>query len=201
MSSSSSESEDSTGSSHVDETATNTTSTISKSVPKPKTNKNSAQTTTTSVTELVLTERYADDPEARGHLAMSVKADHDNKRRGKFCPEEATMLCDIKSWIIDTGSGLHLVDRKCVIKHADKIRKFVTPMQLQTANGTIKAEEQILIRLGKLQGEAIMATILENSPAVISVGLLCREQRYTFHWEGFGRPYLDTPDKSKELQN
>ena len=90
-------------------------------------------------------------------------------------------------FLIDSGAssrdGLMTAEMKI-------IRKTSHVVYLQTANGVIEVEEEVSITLQDLGGESIVALILDNTPAVLSLGKLIRENHYTYVWQPGQPPTL-----------
>ena len=84
-----------------------------------------------------------------------------------------------------------MVSRDGLTKAARKrIRKTSQIVQLQTANGVIDVEEEVNITLRDLGGEKIVALFLDDTPAVLSLGKLIRENHYTYVWQPGEPPTL-----------
>ena len=133
-------------------------------------------------------------------IAMAAARDADLAESPQFTEAEAHDLSTIREWIVDTGSGLHLMGKKSLAQEAVAGTLAIKPVKLTTANGVIHASEQLLARVTALGSDLpITITVLDDSPAVLSVGNLCEVMGWTFRWEGFQRPYLQTPDGSKRI--
>ena len=104
-------------------------------------------------------------------------------------------------WLIDSGAAVDLLRRsdvpevyECLVTEADP------PVRLITANGRITAHETIPLPVPALGGE-VHPYLVKSTPAVLSLGKLCMEQGYAFHWAPHGAPVLVTPSgKSVCLQ-
>ena len=77
-----------------------------------------------------------------------------------------------------------------IIKDAKK------PIELVTANGKITVDKQAHTTVGPLH-EEITPYVLDNTPAVISVGRRCTNEGYDFIWRSGKLPYFKTPDGHK----
>ena len=76
-----------------------------------------------------------------------------------------------------------------------RITPAPSPMPLQTANGLIVADK--LVELWSYDfGRWLTFYVLPNSsPAVLSMGMLCKDEGYKFDWQPFShRPSLSSPD-------
>ena len=98
------------------------------------------------------------------------------------------------SWLVDSGSEQDLVSENMLatVKAADR-RASDVPISLLTANGQTQATEVANVTIPSLM-EPCTPYILEQSPAVLSVGLKCMEQGYDFLWFANQKPLLVRPD-------
>ena len=112
--------------------------------------------------------------------------------RGKY-----NGLSRVDSWIMDSGSGHDLMSRYLAGKKA--IRKAVTPLSFFTANGVADADKVCDDRLSVLN-ERVRAYLLDNTPAVLSLGARCMQHGYGFYWFPYELPYLVCPVDGKHIQ-
>ena len=97
-------------------------------------------------------------------------------------------------WLVDTGSEQDLISEG-MLKTAKATNRRVsdTPICLSTANGSTRADEVADVKVDALH-RPFSPYILEETPAVLSVGVRCMEQGYSFVWPADGRPYFIRPD-------
>ncbi len=88
-------------------------------------------------------------------------------------------------YIVDTGAGAHLEQLNSLMK----LRVNKRPINFITANGRIKSRG-LHIKAMKLLGRTKFQ-VLDNTPNVLSVGRLVRENKIGFHWPLKGQPYLE----------
>ena len=101
----------------------------------------------------------------------------------------------VRSWVVDTGSGNHLVGRNRLDQaHLDRLQRAPTK-RLQTANGVITIDEAAHVESGALN-DTVNALVLPSTADVLSVGKLCYDDGYTFIWNAHCPPLLYRPDKS-----
>ena len=98
------------------------------------------------------------------------------------------------AWIADTGSAHDLVSRHML--HSDEVSQSSKPVSLLTANGVFQANDQARVNVPML-GTDINPYVLEDSPAVVSVGQRCIDAGWSFHWPAYSRPYFKKPDGTK----
>ena len=83
-------------------------------------------------------------------------------------------------WIIDTGSGHHLIASDKVGPES-RVSKTAQPLVLATANGRVDADVEAEASVGRLQS-SIRALVLDKTPNVLSMGRLVRDQGYSLQW-------------------
>ncbi len=85
-------------------------------------------------------------------------------------------LDDDSLYIIDTGAGAHLEQFNSLMK----LRPNKTPINFITANGRIRSRG-LHVKAMKLIGRTKFQ-VLDNTPNVLSVGRLVRDNKIGFHW-------------------
>ena len=86
----------------------------------------------------------------------------------------------IDSWVIDSGSGRHLVSRKVLDENASKhIVTVDEPLRLSTANGVVATKEKVKIYIRGID-VWLTAWVLEETPLVISINGLVEEYGFNF---------------------
>ena len=71
----------------------------------------------------------------------------------------------------------------------DTLTKSFGPTKVITANGEVQTHEEATVCVQELDIFLIM-TVLENTPAVLSLGKLCDENGYSFEWINGQKPHL-----------
>ena len=95
-----------------------------------------------------------------------------------------------RSFIIDSGATFHLVSEDDLTsKEKSRVRKSGAPMDMQTANGSVTAKSEVEV-FGKDLGVTVTAYTLPEVPPMLSLGKLCRENGFRFHWEPDMLPFL-----------
>ena len=98
-------------------------------------------------------------------------------------------------WLFDTGCPHDLISRDAlsIEEAAEYVVEADMPIELETANGEVTADEVVHMQLMEL-GEHIEPYLLESTPEVLSVGYRCQALGYSFHWPaGSDKPYLISP--------
>ena len=74
----------------------------------------------------------------------------------------------------------------------EMFKKAGIPVTFMTANGTTVATEKLVLHVGEI-GETIEPYVLASTPAVLSIGMRCREFGYSFIWIEDNCPCFITP--------
>ena len=77
--------------------------------------------------------------------------------------------------------------------NAKNCRAAEHPISLITANGSTEANEVADVKLPALP-DPVQPYLLDQTPAVLSVGTRCVDQGYSFVWPADGKPMLVRPD-------
>ena len=94
--------------------------------------------------------------------------------------------------MIDSGAGHHIVGRRVLEHVPELVHESCHPLTFNTANGQATTHEQADLRVNELNLD-ITPHVLEDSPALISLGNLCMKGGFHFVWKPGQRPYLITP--------
>jgi len=98
-----------------------------------------------------------------------------------------------KQLIADTGAGVNLMSKSELGAHELKfVEKLARPIKLNTANGVTTTDEVLPLELPSLD-DTLDFVLLENTPAVVSVGERCMTKGYGFYWPPNGDPFFVLP--------
>ena len=98
----------------------------------------------------------------------------------------------VKLWLIDTGCGHDLIGKTELKACKALAKRAKVPIMFSTANGQTPANDVGEMFVQEL-GEAVEPYILEDTPAVLSVGMRCMQHNYTFVWPAGQSPYFLSP--------
>ena len=73
----------------------------------------------------------------------------------------------------------------------DTLTKSCSPTRVITANGEVQTHEEAAVYVEKLDIFLTMK-VIENTPAVLSLGKLCDENGYSYEWINGQKPHLIT---------
>ena len=129
------------------------------------------------------TDRWKDGSAAR---AMCKQKDSFGKKR---------TVCHLRhnkyrQYIIDSGASLHMVCSKSLSpKERASLRLASHPLTLQTANGLVQAKWEVDIEITPLKVQ-LVAMVLDNTPSVLSLGMLCEDEGFCFTHLAGKTPFL-----------
>ncbi len=102
----------------------------------------------------------------------------------------------VKKFIMDSGSGHNLLTRQDVIRGGHDGSQFPLkkPIMLHTAGGSTVCRNALGVSIPSLDEEKVSALVLQDTPAVLSMGQRCQKFGYSFVWPPFSsRPYMTSP--------
>ena len=91
---------------------------------------------------------------------------------------------------VDSGASLHMVSKKD-LNSADleTMRICKSPTTVMTANGEVQTREGATVCVKELD-LFVTVMLLEETPAVLSLGKLCEDHGKTYHWTSVQKPHL-----------
>ena len=85
---------------------------------------------------------------------------------------------------------MHMISRKDLSNaEMDILTKSCSPTIVITANGEVQTHEEATVYVKELDTFLILK-VLENTPAVLSLGKLCDENGYSYEWINGQKPHL-----------
>ena len=85
---------------------------------------------------------------------------------------------------------MHMISKKDLSKaEMDTLTKSCSPTIVITANGEVQTHEEAIVYVKELDIFLTMK-VLENTPAVLSTGMLCDENGYSYEWINGQKPHL-----------
>ena len=87
-----------------------------------------------------------------------------------------------REFVVDSGASMHMISKKDLSDaEMDTLTKSRSPTIVITANGEVQTHEEATVHVKELDIFLTMK-VLENTPAVLSVGKLCDENGYSYEW-------------------
>ena len=83
---------------------------------------------------------------------------------------------------MDSGASMHMISKKDLSKaEMDILTKSCSPTIVIAANGEVQTHEEAIVYVKELDIFLTMK-VLENTPAVLSLGKLCDENGYSYEF-------------------
>ena len=134
--------------------------------------------------------------EAAWKLAKSVFKLKEHERAAFFsspenrCIPASTLKPEEREFVVDSGASMHMISKKDLSKaEMDTLTKSCSPTMVITANGEVQTHEEAIVYVKELDIFLTMK-VLENTPAVLSLGKLCDENGYSYEWINGQKPHL-----------
>ena len=144
--------------------------------------------------------------EAAWKLAKSVLKLKEQERATFFSPSEnrclpaSTLKPEEREFVVDSGASMHMISKKDLSDaEMDTLTKSCSPTMVITGNGEVQTHEEAILYVKELDMFLTMK-VLENTPAVLSLGKLCDENGYSYEWINGQKPHLIKDRDSDNLQ-
>ena len=134
--------------------------------------------------------------EAAWKLPKNVLKLKEHERATFFSPSENSCLPasslkpEEREFVVDSGASMHMISKKDLSDaEMDTLTKSCCPTIVMTASGEVQTHEEAIVYV---EGLDIFLTmkVLENTPAVLSLGKLCDENGYSYEWINGQKPHL-----------
>ena len=139
-------------------------------------------------------ERWA--REAAWKLAISVLKLKEKNKATFISPSEnrclpaSTLKPEEREFVVDSGASMHMISKKDLNDaEMDTLTKSCSPTTVITANGEVQTHEEATMYVKELDIFWTMK-VLEDTPAVLSLGKLCDENGYSCEWINGQKPHL-----------
>ena len=134
--------------------------------------------------------------EAAWKLAKSVWKLKGKNKATIFSPSEnrclpvSSLKLEEREFVVDSGASMHMISKKDLSDaEMDTLTKSCSPTIVITANGEVQTHEEATVYVKELDIFLTMK-VLENTPAVLSLGKLCDENGYSYEWINGQKPHL-----------
>ena len=129
-----------------------------------------------------------DAREAAWKLAKRVLKLKEHQRAAFFSPSEnrclpaSNLRPEERDFVVDSGASTHMISKKDLNDaEMDTLTKSCSPTIVITANGELQAHQEATVSVKELD-ISLKMKVLENTPAVLSLGQLCDENGYSHEW-------------------
>ena len=134
--------------------------------------------------------------EAAWKLAKNVLNLKEHERATFFSPSEnrclpaSTEKLEEREFVVDPGASMHMISKKDLSNaEMDTLTKSCSPTTVITANGQVQTHEETIVYVKELDIFLTMK-VLNNTPAVLSLGKFCDENGYSYEWINGQKPHL-----------
>ena len=102
----------------------------------------------------------------------------------------STLKPEERDFVVDSGASMHMISKKDLNDaEMDTLTKSRSPTIVITANREVQKHEEATVYVKELDIFLTMK-VLENTPAVLSLGKLCDENGYSYEWINGQKPHL-----------
>ena len=106
------------------------------------------------------------------------------------CIPASTLKHEEREFVVDSGASMHMISKKDLSDaEMDTVTKSCSPTIVVTVNGEVQTHEEATVYVKELDMFLTMK-VLENTPAVLSLGKLCDEHGYSYEWINGQKPHL-----------
>ena len=134
--------------------------------------------------------------EAEWKLAQSVLKCKEKNKAAFFSPSEnrclpaSTLKPEEPEFVVDSGASMHMISKKDLNDaEMDTLTKSSSLTIVITAHGEVQTNEEATVYVKELVIFLTMK-VVENTPAVLSLGKLCDENGYSYEWIISQKPHL-----------
>ena len=135
--------------------------------------------------------------EAAWRLAKNILKLKEIDKTSFFSPSEnwclpapSTLKPEEREFVVDSGASMHMISRKDL--NPDELDTLTTsrsPTTVTRANGEMQTHDEATVYVKELDILLTMK-VLEDTPAVLSLGKLCDEHGYSYDWIQGQKPHL-----------
>ena len=107
-----------------------------------------------------------------------------------WCLSASNPKPEEREFVVDSGASMHMISKKD-LNSADMntLTKSCSPTIVITANGVVQTHEEAAVYVKELD-IFLTVKVLENTPAVLSLGKLSDENGYYYEWINGQKPHL-----------
>ena len=135
--------------------------------------------------------------EAAWKLAKSVLKLKKKNKAAFFSPSEnwclpapSNLKPEEREFVVDSGASMHMISKKDLNSaEMETLTKSCSPTTVIAANGEVPTHEEATVYVKELDIFLTMK-VLEDTPAVLSLGKLCDEHGYSYEWINGQKPHL-----------
>ena len=105
-------------------------------------------------------------------------------------PATSTKEPEEREFVVDSGANMHMVsERDFNSAELETMRTSRSPTTVMTANVEVQTREEATVLVKELDF-FVLVMFLEETPVVLSLGKICEDHWYTYHWTSGQKPHL-----------
>ena len=121
----------------------------------------------------------------KGEKQSNIFSSSDNR-----CLPASTLKPEEREFVVDSGASMHMISKKDLSDaEMDTLTKSCSSTIVITAHGEVQTHEEAIVYV-KESDIFLTKKVLENTPAVLSLGKLCDENGYSYEWINSQKPNL-----------
>ena len=114
----------------------------------------------------------------------------------KVMPAPTSTRPEEREFAVDSGASMHMMCKKELNSgEMDTVKRFRTPKVVLTANGEVQTHEEAQVFVHDLN-LFVTVQLLDQTPAVLSLGKLCKDHGYSYEWVSGQKPQLTKDGKT-----
>ena len=124
----------------------------------------------------------SDPPAARHGILSNLFTSSEKRTKIRSDAAASTIKPEEREFVVDSGASLHMVSQRDLNSaELETMRISKNPTTVMTANGQVLTREEATVYVKQLDlFETVM--LLEETSAVLSLGKLCVDHGYAYHW-------------------
>ena len=97
-------------------------------------------------------------------------------------PSPSNLQPEEREFVVDSRASMHMISKQDLNSaELETLTKSCSPTIVITANGEVQTQEEATVYVKELDIFLTMK-VLDNTPAVLSLGKLCDENGYSYEW-------------------
>ena len=105
-------------------------------------------------------------------------------------PAPSTMKPEERKFVVDSGASMHILSRKDLNSaELEAVKVSKSPTTDVAANGEVQTNEEATVHVKELD-LFVTVKLLEDTPAILSLGKLCEGREYSYEWTSGQKPPL-----------